>query len=139
MLLDGLVVRRRREDAGLGLRSAAAAAMISPGYWSKIERGGAGDVSPQVVARLAGALGCAAVELAAAPRPGGQVVSVRPEHGGEVAVQWAPAPRPGGPAAWLVVRARTEPERSTAVALSAEEAFELGEALTRRPAQEETL
>lgn len=63
MQVDGSKVRARREDLGLTGAVLSSAAGVGASYLSKIERGLACDPSPQVMARLAKALGCAIVDL----------------------------------------------------------------------------
>lgn len=63
--VSGRAVRRRREDAGLSATELARRARVSRSYLSEIETGRKRDVSPPVAARLAGASGCAVVDLRA--------------------------------------------------------------------------
>lgn len=65
VIVSGRTVRRRREDAGLSAIELARRARVSRSYLSEIETGRKRDVSPPVCARLAGALGCAVVDLRA--------------------------------------------------------------------------
>ncbi|MEV5443524.1 helix-turn-helix transcriptional regulator [Streptomyces sp. NPDC052644] len=54
---DGPEIRRRRELSGYGLRRFANTAQIDHGYLSRIERG-LRNPQPEVMARIADALGC---------------------------------------------------------------------------------
>ena len=47
----------------MSVRQLAAAAQISVGYASEIEAGAKTNVSPPVMSRIAGALGCSIAEL----------------------------------------------------------------------------
>ncbi len=63
MQVDGARIRRLREDSGLGLTQLADSASISKAYLSLLENGKKNDPSPQVVARIAQALGVAIIDL----------------------------------------------------------------------------
>lgn len=54
---NGPEIRRQRELSGYGLRRFANAAQINAGYLSRIERG-LRKPQPEVMARIAGLLGC---------------------------------------------------------------------------------
>lgn len=58
----GEVLRERRQDLGLTLRTVAGASAVSFGYLSEIERG-AKEASSEVLVNLAGALGLSLGEL----------------------------------------------------------------------------
>jgi transcriptional regulator with XRE-family HTH domain len=61
--VSGEQIRFLRENAGLGLTQLADAASISKAYLSLMENGKKTDPSPQVVNRLAQALGVAIIDL----------------------------------------------------------------------------
>jgi transcriptional regulator with XRE-family HTH domain len=61
--VDGAQIRTLRENAGLGLTQLANASSISKAYLSLLENGKKSDPSPQVVARIAQALGVAIIDL----------------------------------------------------------------------------
>lgn len=63
MQVDGERIRFLRENAGMGLTQLANASSISKAYLSLMENGKKNDPSPQVVARIAQALGVAIVDL----------------------------------------------------------------------------
>ena len=63
MQVDGLRIRLFRENAGMGVTQLAEASSISKAYLSLMENGKKTDPSPQVVARIAQALGVAIVDL----------------------------------------------------------------------------
>jgi transcriptional regulator with XRE-family HTH domain len=63
MQVDGARIRFLRENAGLGVTQLANASSISKAYLSLMENGKKNDPSPQVVARIAQALGVAIVDL----------------------------------------------------------------------------
>lgn len=62
MKVDGIEIRRRRELSGYGLRRFAAAAGVSAGQLSKVERG-QHNPRPEFLARIAATLDCPTREL----------------------------------------------------------------------------
>ena len=67
MQIDGSVLRRTRELRGWSRDRLAEEARISYSFACKLELGARTNPSPEVVARLAAALGCDIATLAAAP------------------------------------------------------------------------
>ena len=63
MQINGERIRFLRENAGMGLTELANASSISKAYLSLMEHGKKTDPSPQVVSRIAQALGVAIVDL----------------------------------------------------------------------------
>jgi DNA-binding Xre family transcriptional regulator len=65
--VEGTKIRRLRKAKGLRAEDLARAACISQSYWSKIENGTNCGVAPQVIARIAKALGVTVAEISEEP------------------------------------------------------------------------